>query len=391
MQNTSSAPRVAIACGGTGGHLFPGIAVANELRQLGCAVTLLISPKEVDQTAVKSAIGMQVAILPAVGLSRGGGFAFLRGFIQSYRAAARIFKSERPEAVLAMGSFTSAPPVLAGRACGAPTFLHESNTIPGRANRWLSWIVNEAFIGFPEAAMRLHARKVKFTGTPVRPQFQPGEVAACRLALNLDPARPVMLVTGGSQGASGLNDLVIAALPHLAKLLPELQVFHLTGPNDASKVAEACFANRLKAVVHPFFADMPRALGAASVAVSRAGASSLAELAAMQLPSILVPYPAAMDNHQYYNALAFQKTGAAVLLAQKGAQPELLAENVVELIEHASAREKMCVALGKWQAPGSAGQIAESIMQMISARRKITGRAAAKTAAHLQNRKTAIP
>jgi len=144
MQANSSAPRVAIACGGTGGHLFPGVAVAEELKRRGCSVTLLISPKEVDQKAVQGAADVKVATLPAVGLTRGKIFAFARGFGQSYRAAKKLFATECPDAVLAMGGFTSAPPVLAGKSLGVPTFLHESNTIPGRANRWLSWTVSEA-------------------------------------------------------------------------------------------------------------------------------------------------------------------------------------------------------------------------------------------------------
>jgi UDP-N-acetylglucosamine--N-acetylmuramyl-(pentapeptide) pyrophosphoryl-undecaprenol N-acetylglucosamine transferase len=390
MQDRSSTPRVAIACGGTGGHLFPGVAVAEELRQRGCAVTLLISPKEVDQTAVKTATGMQVVTLPAVGLSKGGGLAFARGFAQSLRAARKLFKAERPEAVLAMGGFTSAPPVLAGRACGAATFLHESNTIPGRANRWLSWLVNGAFVGFPESGARLHTRRVQVTGTPVRPQFQPADAAACRIALGLDPQKPVLLVTGGSQGASGLNDLVIASLPFLARLAPDLQLFHLTGPNDVEKVKQACAANNIKAVVRPFFAEMHLALGAASAALSRAGASSLAELAAMRVPAILVPFPAAMDNHQYYNAQAFEKNGAAILLEQRGASAESLAAKIVELMTNAGTREKMQAALAHRHVPNAAGQIAESMMQIITARRRAAGGISQPTSSNLQNRRSAI-
>ncbi len=390
MQSHKSTPRVAIACGGTGGHLFPGVAVAEELRQRGCAVTLLISPKEVDQKAVQGAVGMQVATLPAVGLTRGSRLAFMRGFAQSYRAAKKLFKTDRPEAVLAMGGFTSAPPVLAGKAFDAPTFLHESNTIPGRANRWLSWTVTQAFVGFPEAAPRLHTRTVKVTGTPVRPQFQMADTAACRIALGLDPQRPVLLVTGGSQGASGLNDIVIAALPLLSKLAPELQLFHLTGPHDVEKVERACAAHQIKAIVCPFFTEMHLALGAASAAISRAGASSLAELAAMQVPSILVPFPAATDDHQYYNALAFEKTGAACLMAQRQAPAEFLAPKIVELIESAVTREKMRVALAQWHVPRAAEHIAESIMQVITARRRAAGNVTMPASANLQNRQSAI-
>ncbi len=390
MQSQTPTPRVAIACGGTGGHLFPGLAVAEELRQRGCTVTVLISPKDVDQQAVRGATGVQVATLPAVGLSRGGAVAFARGFARSYFAARKLFRSEPPEAVLAMGGFTSAPPVLAGRAFGARTFLHESNTIPGRANRWLSWVVQQAFVGFPEAAARLRTRQTKATGTPVRPQFQTGDVAAKREALGLDPSKPVLLVTGGSQGASGLNDLVIQTLPILAVLAPGLQLFHLTGPNDVEKVEQACAAHKIKAVVKPFFGEMHLALGAASAAISRAGASSLAELAAMRLPAVLVPFPAATDNHQYFNALAFEKSGAARLIEQKSARPELLAPMIVELVERPAVRSQMQEALAQWHAPRAAEQIAESILQAMRDRRRAMGGAEMATPPGMEHRQSII-
>ena len=243
---------------------------------------------------------------------------------------------------------------------------------------------------FPEAAKRLHTQKVKVTGTPVRAQFQPEDAGECRAALGLDPDRPVLLVTGGSQGASGLNDLVIAALPFLAQLAPQLQLFHLTGPGDAEKVTRACAEHKIKAVVRPFFAAMNVALGAASAAISRAGASSLAELAALRVPAILVPYPAATDNHQYYNALAFEKTGAAWLMPQRETKPELLAVKLAELAGNEATREKMRAALATWDAPQAAEQIAESIMQVISARRKAASPAAVTAQPNLKNRQTAI-
>jgi UDP-N-acetylglucosamine--N-acetylmuramyl-(pentapeptide) pyrophosphoryl-undecaprenol N-acetylglucosamine transferase len=385
MQSDATKIRVAIACGGTGGHLFPGLAVAEQLKQRGCAITLLISPKEVDQQSVKTARDMHIETLPAVGLVRGSRLAFLRGCAQSYRAARKIFKQQRPDAVLAMGGFTSAPPVLAGRFMGARTFLHESNTIPGRANRLLSRVVQEAFVGFPEAGKRLRTPKVTVTGTPVRPEFRPGDAAACRAALGLDPNRPVLLVTGGSQGASGLNDLVIAMLPLLAKQAPEIQLFHLTGPTDAEKVTKACAANNIRAVVHPFFADMHVALGAASAAISRAGASSLAELAAMELPSVLVPFPAAMDNHQYFNAQALEQTGAARVVEQNQGTPEGLAAKTVELVRDEVVRAKMRAALQGWQAPRAAEQIADSILRAIAARRNAAGRPAVSAPPNTQH------
>ena len=165
-------PYVAIACGGTGGHLFPGLAVAEQLQQRGCDVALLISPKDVDQKAVKSASGMGIFTLPAVGLQNRNYFSFAQSFVKSLFAARKIFRQRRPSAVLAMGGFTSAPPIFVAKEMGVKTFLHESNTIPGKANRFLARFVDEAFVGFPEAGARLKARKVTPTGTPVRPQFQ---------------------------------------------------------------------------------------------------------------------------------------------------------------------------------------------------------------------------
>ena len=373
--NDASQPSIAIACGGTGGHLFPGLAVADQLVRRGCAVTVLISPKDVDQQAVKQAAGVGIVTLPAVGLSRGRALAFARGFVQSYRAAKKHFRSQPPAAVLAMGGFTAAPPVLAAKRLGARTFLHESNTIPGRANRWLARVVDQAFIGFPQAASRLRSSNVACTGTPVRSQFQPMDPVACRARLFGVPPRalrdgtpnladrPVLLVMGGSQGASGINELIVKSLPLLAKVVPQLCLFHLAGPNDSETIRQRCAALNLNAVVHPFFAEMELALGAATVAVSRAGASSLAELAAMRVPSVLIPFPAAVDNHQFYNARAFEETGAARLLEQNTATPEALTALITDLIANAAARQAMQAALVRWHSPGAAGQIAEEILR----------------------------
>jgi len=172
----------------------------------------------------------------------------------------------------------------------------------------------------------------------------------------------MVLVVGGSQGASGLNDLVLEALPVLARTAPELQWLHLAGARDAERVRGAYEAAGLRAVVHSFFTGMELALGAATAAISRAGASSLAELAAMRVPAILVPFPDATDNHQLHNAHAFVHSGAARLLEQTGASPELLAKSVLEVVNEPGTRERMKRALALWQTPHAAEQIAEAIL-----------------------------
>ena len=386
MNLPTSKPFIAIACGGTGGHLFPGLAVAKQLQARGCEVALLISPKEVDQQAVKSVVNTEVFTLPAVGLQNRNYFSFAKSFWNSYRAAQKYFQARPPVAVLAMGGFTSAPPILAARKVGAKTFLHESNTIPGKANRLLSRFVNEAFIGFPQAAERLHAKKITVTGTPVRPQFSPAArnhktATESRVALGLHPNCPTILVVGGSQGARGLNDLILSALPLLQS--QNWQWLHLTGASDFEKVKSVYAAQKITAVIKPFFAEMELALAAATVAISRSGASSLAEMAAMRLPTALVPLPTSADNHQMTNALAFEKTGAAKLLLQNSS-PEKVVAWLTELQTHAEQQTSMQAALAQWHAPQAAEFIAEKMLSAVnlsfSSRSEIKSTAASSTA-----------
>jgi UDP-N-acetylglucosamine--N-acetylmuramyl-(pentapeptide) pyrophosphoryl-undecaprenol N-acetylglucosamine transferase len=181
---------------------------------------------------------------------------------------------------------------------------------------------------------------------------------------------------GGSQGASGLNEMILSALPLIAG--KNWQSLHLTGANDFEKVKSDYAALELNAVVKPFLAEMDLALGAATISVSRSGASSLAEIAAMRLPSLLVPYPTAADNHQFFNATRFEKTGAAKVLEQKNSTPEKVAELLRELIEDPAAREKIQTALAQWHAPKAAEQIAENILSAIAQRQEKTAQAKVK-------------
>lgn len=369
MIPNSQPNRVAIACGGTGGHLFPGLAVGRELAALGCKVTLLVSPKDVDQTAVAGLTGLDVATLPAVGLQGKNYPAFVFGFWKAYRASLRLFKTagSKPDAVLAMGGFTAAPPVIAGRRLGAAAFLHESNTIPGRANRLLARWVDRAFVGFPSAADRLRAASSDCVGTPVRESIahlrSHRDTASARIELGLDPSKPVLLVTGGSQGARGLNSLVTSALPELSRVEPELQFVHLSGTPDFDAVRIAHAGLGARSVVRPFLKEMDLALAAADVVISRAGASSMAELAALRLPSILVPLPTAQDNHQFHNAEAFARSGAAIALDQGRSTAAELISHVVVLLRDADRRKKMQSALAEADSPDAAAVIAGSIVE----------------------------
>ncbi len=362
MNHAKPVPHIAIACGGTGGHLFPGLAVADAFRRRGGRVTLLISQKEIDRQGASQARDMDIVVLPAVGLQRGGILEFLRGFWRSYRASIRQFQSEPPHAALAMGGFTSAPPILAAKRFGARAFLHESNAIPGRANRWLSRTVDEAFIGFSSASARLHTRNVTVCGTPVRRQFFDGGGSNARAAFGLDAAGPVLLIMGGSQGASGINNLMLGALPTLRKSVPDLQFLHLTGQNDYDRVQTAYLVLGARAAVHRFLPNMDDALRSATLAVSRSGASSLAEIAAVGTPALLVPFPAATDNHQWHNARAYETTGAARMVEHKSTAPEEFAGLLQRMLADVDGLAGMKAALARWRHPDCAERIAEHIL-----------------------------
>lgn len=364
MKSTPADQFVAIACGGTGGHLFPGMAVGERLLARGYEVALLVSNKQVDQLSSSGAIGigMEVISLPAVPLLRGNFPVFAKSFWQSLLKARRYFRERPPSAVLAMGGFTSAAPIFAGKMAGARTAVHESNSYAGRANRLLAPWVNHVFIGFAAAANQLGNRSVQFTGTPVRSQFEPVDPGPCRMALGLDPESPVLLITGGSQGASAVNKAVLEAVPALLKSIPNIQFLHITGTANFDAISAAYKAITSRAKVFPFLREMEMALGAASAAVSRAGASSLAEMAAMQVPSILIPYPAAADDHQYHNARAFAHPGAARMIVQSQLRPDQLASSVSELITDAFVAQQMRDELRKWHYPTAAEQIIKTLL-----------------------------
>ena len=264
------APTIAIACGGTGGHLFPGLAVAEQLVRRGCKPVLLVSPKDVDQQAVKSAADVDIVTLPAVGLSRGHATAFVWGFIRSYRAASIHFKTNPPRAALAMGGFTAPPPILAAKRLRARNSSMNPTPSPagqtdGAPVSWLRRLSDSA------SRRRLRTRWCCSPALRSDASFSPvtPTPAGWRWGWIL---RAPSLVMGGSQGASGINELVTGALPLFRQRAPELQLLHLAGPSDSGKIIATCHSLGLKAVVHSFLSEMELALGAATVAVSRAGA-----------------------------------------------------------------------------------------------------------------------
>jgi len=322
-----------IACGGTGGHLFPGIAVAETLRARGHEVVLFVSEKEIDSLALSKRSEFRFEKLPTVGfpsLYSPAIFGFLRRFNESLSLCRSIYKNFKPQAVLGMGGFTSTAPVMAGKMRGAATFIHESNAIPGKANRFTARMVRAVLLGFKECAAFFPKARTEVTGTPIRTELKRLERHIARQKVGLREDLTTLLVMGGSQGASGVNQAVIKSLPSLHDL--PLQVIHLSGARDERLVADNYHREQIPAYVAAFHHHMEEVYSAADFTIARAGAASLAEFAAFSLPSILIPYPYAADDHQTRNAEIFAHAHAAILLKESELSADLLARKIEEFL-----------------------------------------------------------
>jgi UDP-N-acetylglucosamine--N-acetylmuramyl-(pentapeptide) pyrophosphoryl-undecaprenol N-acetylglucosamine transferase len=351
-----------IACGGTGGHLFPGIAVAEVLQGRGHEVMLLISEKDIDSVALSGRTNFHVEKLPMVGLPSPFSPAFLgftRRFLESLSLCRSLYHKFKPHAVLGMGGFTSTAPVLAGRIRGIATFIHESNAVPGKANRWTARVVNAVMLGFKECAPFFPKTRTEITGTPVRTELVHLDRANARRQLGLQEDLPTLLVMGGSQGASGINQALIKALPFLQGV--PLQVIHLSGARDERLVADNYRRENVPAYIGAFHHRMEEVYSASDLVVARAGAASLAEFASFSLPGILIPFPYATDDHQTRNAEIYAHADAAILFKQSEISGESLARKIRELMQSPQRLQQMAENCTRLAPRDAAGRVASTM------------------------------
>ena len=258
-----------------------------------------------------------------------------------------------------MGGFTSTAPVLAGRFRGIATFIHESNAVPGKANRWTARVVNAVMLGFKECAPFFPKTRTEVTGTPVRTELVRLDRAESRRKLGLQEDLPTLLVMGGSQGASGINQALIKALPFLQGV--PLQVIHLSGARDERLVADNYRRENVPAYVAAFHHRMEEVYSAADLVVARAGAASLAEFAAFSLPGILIPFPYATDDHQTRNAEIYARVQAAILLKESEVSGELLARKIREVIQDSQLLQQMAANSSRLAPNDAAGRVATTM------------------------------
>ncbi|MCB1224716.1 MAG: undecaprenyldiphospho-muramoylpentapeptide beta-N-acetylglucosaminyltransferase [Verrucomicrobiales bacterium] len=334
---------VLIACGGTGGHLFPGIAVAELLQAQGHRVRLLISEKRIDTLAASGHPELTFERLPFLAMPRPWSpkmLGFLSGLLKGRAACRRLIAQHQVDTVLGMGGFTSFAPLWAGRNAGCATFIHESNAIPGKANRLNARYSDTVLCGLD--ACRAHFPKhprVLTVGTPIRSSMRQPASEDPRAHFQLQPDKKTLLIMGGSQGARGVNQVVGMSLDLFQKL--GLQVLHITGPSEYEAVRDLYARHPLLPQhVAAFCHRMDLAYRAADLAIARSGASSLTELGYFGLPSLLIPYPYAADDHQTRNAEVFSTAGAARLLPEATLNATLLGDHVAELLTQPGADEK---------------------------------------------------
>ena len=355
--------KILIACGGTGGHLFPGIAVAESLLAQGHEALLLISQKKIDSQASAKYPHLTFKVVPAIAKPATLSpkmIPFLWALFQSIRTSKKIIREFGADAVLGMGGFTSLPPVYAGHSLGKKTFVHDSNARPGKANILTSRFCTKVFIGLQPAATFFKA-PTQHTGTPARPEIVnlPSRAEAAE-RFGLDPNKQTILVTGGSQGALGLNQLTAKTAP----LLPDdIQILHIAGPNDRERIAEENPVQRPGYKLIGFCDQMPSAYALADLVIARSGASTLTEISLAALPSILVPYPYAADDHQTANAKVFSDAGAAKLIQQKDLTPESLAKFLSALLTNPGELKNMSQASKSLAIPDAADQVTAAILQ----------------------------
>jgi UDP-N-acetylglucosamine--N-acetylmuramyl-(pentapeptide) pyrophosphoryl-undecaprenol N-acetylglucosamine transferase len=358
--------KLLVAGGGTGGHLYPGIAVAQEVVDSTGGEAVFVGTARGLETKLVPAAGFPLELIAVSGLKRMGFGGTLKGMGRlpgAFFESRRILKKHRPDVVLGVGGYASGPLVMAAALSGYPTAIQEQNSVPGFTNRTLGKFVKRAFIAFEQAAASFARRKVRFVGNPVRRSFLEQSVAATA-AVHGARAGGAIVILGGSQGSHAVNELalgMVRVLDARGRLPP---IVHQTGPAELAQMQMnyAALGYDTRVDVRAFIDDMPGVLAQAAVVVARAGALTLAELAIMQRPAILIPLPTAADDHQTENALEFQRAGAAVVLPEHEASATRLGDLADEIVSNPLKLTTMAQAMGMLARPQATKEIVAELL-----------------------------
>jgi UDP-N-acetylglucosamine--N-acetylmuramyl-(pentapeptide) pyrophosphoryl-undecaprenol N-acetylglucosamine transferase len=361
------AVRVVIAGGGTGGHLYPGIAVARELlaRHPGAVVSFAGTAQGIEARVIPRE-GFPLDLIRSSGVKGKSLAGRLRGalllplgFIDSWR----IVSARRPSLVIGVGGYSSGPVVMMAAMRGVPTMLLEQNAVPGLTNRLLARVVNAAAVTY-DTTQAFFGAKAFVSGNPVRPEFFRAAGPNQESARDDTTSVTRVLVFGGSQGAHAINVAMVEAAPQLAAGHPPVRLTHQTGERDLEMVRTAYRQAGIQGEVEPFLYDMGRRLAGADLIVCRAGATTLAEITAAGKAAILIPLPTATDDHQRKNAESLVEAGAAEVLLQRDATGAALAGRVLALAADAARRQRIAAAARRLAKPDAARVIVDRALEL---------------------------
>lgn len=346
------------AGGGTGGHVYPMIAVADAVRALAPELRLVfVGTERGMETRVVPERGYELELMRVLPIRGGGLLGAARGIGRAASVvpeARALLKKLTPSAVFSIGGYAAGPVSLAARTLGIPVALMEPNSVIGLANRLIAPLVQRAYTAFPESEKHFKARVVLRAGVPIRDGFQ-------RAAYGVNAQGLRLLVLGGSQGAKALNDAVPRAI---ARVPANIMVVHQCGAahEEAARALYRELGLTERAEVVPFIADMPAALAAADLVISRSGASAVSEICAVGRPSLLIPYPFASGDHQRINAESLVRAGAALCLTAEEASAERIAEEIAALATNLERLDTMAAAAAELGRPNAARAVAEDFL-----------------------------
>jgi len=344
--------RVIVAGGGTGGHVIPALAIAQELSSGYNADVLFIGTARGIETRLVPAAGFQLELITVGALNRVDLSTRIKTLLNLPQAAAqsaRMISEFRPDVMIGVGGYASGPAMLAGGMMNIPLLAFEPNVIPGIANRLVAPMVRAAAVHFSDT--QRYFRNAVVTGVPVR-----GEFFNVPARSHQDP--PTLLVFGGSQGAHAINVAVMQALPLLAQAVSGIHIIHQTGEKDCQEVQEAAAKSGVSTEVSAFIDDMPGAFSRADLLICRSGASTVAEITAAGKPAIFIPLPTAADDHQRHNAETLASASASRLLPQSELTGERLAQDVASLLRDRARLSQMGAAARRFAHPNAAAEIA---------------------------------
>ena len=364
LQPTEKKLKILLAAGGTGGHLFPAITLAREIKKMRphCQIAFVVSGRSLEKD-ILAQDGFEIFTLKSQGFKGAGFFGKCRSLLLAFQGifeARRLIKNYQPSLCFGAGAYLTGPVGVAAKFCGVPLVIHEANSRPGLTNKILGRLAQVVMLGFGEAKNYFKPGKVVLTGNPVRE-----EIAKLHGLEKKFVGPPVILITGGSQGARAINGAAMRALLNLKDEGLEFEAFHQCGANDLKELEVAYQAAGVNVKVAPFFDNMAEIYQKAHLVISRGGASTISELAMAKLPSLLIPLPTAADDHQTANAKYLAEPGGAILIEQKGLSGLRLAMELKTLLGSTLRLERMSQAAGKKAMPGAEKRMAACCLELI--------------------------